>query len=81
LLDEATSALDLESEKIVQDALNRIMVGRTTLVVAHRLSTVINAHCISVISKGKLVEQGNGTQAHSLTSVAKGSNKHYLFIL
>ncbi|WVZ99468.1 hypothetical protein U9M48_044759, partial [Paspalum notatum var. saurae] len=55
LLDEATSALDL----IVQDALNRIIVGRTTLVVAHRLSTVRNAHCISVISKGKLVEQGH----------------------
>ncbi|CAL4909399.1 unnamed protein product [Urochloa decumbens] len=59
LLDEATSALDLESERIVQDALNRIMVGRTTLVVAHRLSTVRNAHCISVVSKGKLVEQGH----------------------
>lgn len=59
LLDEATSALDLESERIVQDALNRIMVGRTTLVVAHRLSTIRNAHCISVVSKGKLVEQGN----------------------
>ncbi|KAJ1263912.1 hypothetical protein BS78_09G222500 [Paspalum vaginatum] len=59
LLDEATSALDLESERIVQDALNRIIVGRTTLVVAHRLSTVRNAHCISVISKGKLVEQGH----------------------
>ncbi|KAF8727439.1 hypothetical protein HU200_019047 [Digitaria exilis] len=59
LLDEATSALDLESERIVQDALNRIMVGRTTLVVAHRLSTIRNAHCISVVSKGKLVEQGH----------------------
>ncbi|OEL38177.1 ABC transporter B family member 11 [Dichanthelium oligosanthes] len=58
LLDEATSALDMESERIVQDALNRIMVARTTLVVAHRLSTVRNAHCISVVSKGKLVEQG-----------------------
>lgn len=59
LLDEATSALDLESERIVQDALNRIMLGRTTLVVAHRLSTVRKAHCISVVSKGKLVEQGH----------------------
>ncbi|KAL6848608.1 hypothetical protein ACP4OV_021191 [Aristida adscensionis] len=58
LLDEATSALDLESERIVQDALNRIMVARTTLVVAHRLSTVRNAHSISVVYKGKLVEQG-----------------------
>ncbi|EAY98909.1 hypothetical protein OsI_20864 [Oryza sativa Indica Group] len=59
LLDEATSALDLESERIVQDALNQIMVGRTTLVVAHRLSTVRNAHCISVVHKGKIAEQGH----------------------
>ncbi|KAM0921567.1 hypothetical protein ACQ4PT_006759 [Festuca glaucescens] len=59
LLDEATSALDLGSERAVQEALNKIMVGRTTIVVAHRLSTVRNAHCISVISGGKIVEQGN----------------------
>uniref|UniRef100_A0ACD5U0Z4 Uncharacterized protein n=1 Tax=Avena sativa TaxID=4498 RepID=A0ACD5U0Z4_AVESA len=59
LLDEATSALDLESERVVQEALNKIMVGRTTVVVAHRLSTVRNAHCISVISGGKIVEQGH----------------------
>ncbi|XP_078169625.1 ABC transporter B family member 4-like [Carex rostrata] len=58
LLDEATSALDVESERIVQEALNRIMVERTTLVVAHRLSTVRNADCISVVREGKIVEQG-----------------------
>jgi len=58
LLDEATSALDVESERIVQEALNKIMVNRTTLVVAHRLSTVRNADCISVVQQGKLVEQG-----------------------
>jgi ATP-binding cassette subfamily B (MDR/TAP) protein 1 len=58
LLDEATSALDVESERIVQEALNRIMVNRTTLVVAHRLSTVRNADCISVAQHGKIVEQG-----------------------
>ncbi|KAF3341840.1 ABC transporter B family member 4 [Carex littledalei] len=58
LLDEATSALDVESERIVQEALNRIMVERTTLVVAHRLSTVRNADCISVVHEGKIVEQG-----------------------
>ena len=58
LLDEATSALDLESERVVQEALSNIMVGRTTIVVAHRLSTVRNAHCISVVSGGKIVEQG-----------------------
>ncbi|KAJ1284942.1 hypothetical protein BS78_03G244000 [Paspalum vaginatum] len=58
MLDEATSALDVESERIVQAALNRIMVNRTTLVVAHRLSTVRNADCISVVQHGKIVEQG-----------------------
>ena len=58
LLDEATSALDVESERIVQEALNKIMVNRTTLVVAHRLSTVRNADCVSVVQQGKLVEQG-----------------------
>uniref|UniRef100_A0A0D9V4J0 MDR-like ABC transporter n=1 Tax=Leersia perrieri TaxID=77586 RepID=A0A0D9V4J0_9ORYZ len=59
LLDEATSALDVESERIVQEALNRIMVDRTTIVVAHRLTTVRNADCISVVQQGKIVEQGS----------------------
>uniref|UniRef100_A0ACD5U007 Uncharacterized protein n=1 Tax=Avena sativa TaxID=4498 RepID=A0ACD5U007_AVESA len=59
LLDEATSALDLKSERVVQEALNKIMAGRTTVVVAHRLSTVRNAHCISVVSGGKIIEQGH----------------------
>jgi ATP-binding cassette, subfamily B (MDR/TAP), member 1 len=58
LLDEATSALDVESERIVQEALDRMMVERTTLIVAHRLSTVRNADCISVVDQGKIVEQG-----------------------
>ncbi|CAO1947849.1 unnamed protein product [Urochloa humidicola] len=59
LLDEATSALDVESERIVQEALNRIMVNTTALVVAHRLSTVRNVDCISVVQQGKIVEQGS----------------------
>ncbi|XP_065637443.1 ABC transporter B family member 4-like isoform X2 [Quercus suber] len=58
LLDEATSALDAESEKIVQEALDRIMVNRTTVIVAHRLSTVRNADMIAVIHRGKMVEKG-----------------------
>ncbi|KAK4273324.1 hypothetical protein QN277_021750 [Acacia crassicarpa] len=58
LLDEATSALDAESERIVQEALDRVMVNRSTVIVAHRLSTVRNADMIAVIHKGKMVEKG-----------------------
>lgn len=58
LLDEATSALDAESEKSVQEALDRVMVGRTTVVVAHRLSTIRNADIIAVVQGGKIVETG-----------------------
>ncbi|XP_040385959.1 ABC transporter B family member 11-like isoform X1 [Oryza brachyantha] len=59
LLDEATSALDMESERVVQEALNRVMLERTTIIVAHRLSTVKNADVISVLQHGKMVEQGS----------------------
>ncbi|CAA2957191.1 ABC transporter B family member 9-like [Olea europaea var. sylvestris] len=58
LLDEATSALDAESERIVQDALENVMKNRTTVVVAHRLTTIRNADLIAVVHQGKLVEQG-----------------------
>ena len=58
ILDEATSALDTESEKIVQDALDKLMVGRTSFVIAHRLSTVKNADQILVLNKGRIEEQG-----------------------
>jgi len=58
LLDEATSALDAESETLVQRALDGIMQGRTTLVIAHRLSTVTEADRILVFDQGRLIEQG-----------------------
>jgi ATP-binding cassette subfamily B protein len=59
LLDEATSALDAESERVVQQALDRLMVGRSTLVIAHRLATVLKADRILVIDQGRLVESGS----------------------
>ena len=58
LLDEATSALDAESERVVQDALDRVMVNRTTLVVAHRLSTIKGADLIAVVKNGVIAEKG-----------------------
>jgi ATP-binding cassette subfamily B protein/subfamily B ATP-binding cassette protein MsbA len=59
ILDEATSALDNESEQLIQQSLNRLMQGRTTLVIAHRLSTVRNATRIIVMDNGRIMEQGN----------------------
>jgi subfamily B ATP-binding cassette protein MsbA len=58
ILDEATSALDTESERLVQDAIEKMMKNRTSIVIAHRLSTIQNADLIVVMQKGKIVEQG-----------------------
>ncbi len=58
LLDEATSALDAESEQVVQDALNNLMEGRTSLIIAHRLATIRDADQIYVVDKGRIIEQG-----------------------
>lgn len=62
LLDEATSALDAENERLVQTALNRLMKGRTTLIIAHRLATVVNADRIAVIEDGRIVATGTHTE-------------------
>ena len=59
ILDEATSALDTQSERIIQDALERVMKGRTTFVIAHRLSTIEKADQILVMDQGVIVERGN----------------------
>ncbi|MCC8145348.1 MAG: ABC transporter ATP-binding protein/permease [Bacteroidales bacterium] len=66
ILDEATSALDTESERLVQEALEKLMVSRTTIVVAHRLSTIKNADLICVMNEGKIVERGTHNELISL---------------
>ncbi|CAH1437669.1 unnamed protein product [Lactuca virosa] len=88
LLDEATSALDSQSEKVVQDALERMMVGRTSVVVAHRLSTIQSCNTIAVLEEGKVVEKGNHSSLlakgptgayYSLVNLQKpNSNNHML---
>ncbi|KAK8944936.1 ABC transporter B family member 1 [Platanthera zijinensis] len=72
LLDEATSALDSESEKLVQEALDRFMIGRTTLVIAHRLSTIRKADLVSVIKQGNVAELGTHDEL-----MARGDNGLY----
>jgi subfamily B ATP-binding cassette protein MsbA len=76
LLDEATSSLDTESERLVQDALDRLMKGRTTFVVAHRLSTIQRADRILVLDKGKLVEEGTHAQL-----MERAGLYHYLYTI
>ena len=69
LLDEATSALDSVSESLVQEALEKMMVGRTCVVVAHRLSTIQRSNTIAVINNGRVVEEGSHSD---LLSVGRG---------
>ena len=58
ILDEATSSIDTRTEKLVQDGMDALMYGRTTFVIAHRLSTVRNADCIMVMDQGRIIERG-----------------------
>ena len=62
ILDEATSSIDTRTEKIVQDGMDKLMRGRTTFVIAHRLSTVRNSDCIMVLEQGRIIERGSHEQ-------------------
>ena len=72
ILDEATSALDTKSEKLVQNALDNLMENRTVLVIAHRLSTVINANKIIVLDNGEIKEIGSHEELYSKGGIYKG---------
>jgi len=72
LLDEATSSLDTESEKLVQEALNKLMIGRTTLVIAHRLSTIEDADEILVLKEGNIAERGRHSELLELNGIYEG---------
>lgn len=76
LLDEATSALDTVSESLVQEALDKMMVGRTCVIVAHRLATIQKSESIAVIKNGKIVEQGTHSEL-----LAKGRTGAYYALI
>ena len=69
ILDEATSSLDTESERLIEDALRRLLVGRTTLIIAHRLSTVRRADRLVVLDRGRIVEEGSHSELLELGGI------------
>lgn len=79
ILDEATSALDTESEKLVQESLNRLMQNRTSIIIAHRLSTVVHADIICVLHEGQIVEMGNHSQLLQLNGQYKKLHDFQMF--
>ena len=79
ILDEATSSLDAEAEALVQDALERLMVGRTTVVIAHRLSTVQAADRIVVLAGGRVEEEGSHDELMAARGLYAQLSEHQLF--
>lgn len=79
ILDEATSALDSDSEHLVQQALHKLMLGRTVLVIAHRLSTVKNASMVCVVNQGQIVETGTHVELLQKNGIYKKLVEKQLF--
>lgn len=78
LLDEATSALDTENEKAVQEALSKVLKGRTCIVIAHRLSTIHDADCIAVLHQGVVREQGTHSELLKMKGIYYRLNQYQM---